>query len=64
MSITLQEVKQAYIEMYGEFFNTDEYSDFDEAFSSAWQSFDFVANATNEYDFAEAMTCLPQLTQY
>ena len=64
MGYTLQEVKQAYLEMYGKFFNEDEYSSFDEAFLSAWQSFDFVANATDEYEVAIGMTELCQLTQY
>jgi hypothetical protein len=61
---TYQQIKNAYVEVYGHFYNTDEYDSFDEAFQSALDYSDYVKKEKDEYEIAEAMTCLPQLTQY
>ena len=62
--ITFEAAKEAYTRQYGEFYNTDEYDTFDDAFRDAWDSFDFISGAKYLYDFVEGMTELPQLTQY
>lgn len=69
MSITLQEVKQAYISNYGEFYNKASFMNFDQAFESAWDSFNTVTNPNptedlTKHDFAQAMTECWQLAQH
>ena len=56
-------VKAAYLEFYGEFYN-DEFENFDQAFASAWRSFDYVPGATAPEHIAEAMCECWQLTQW
>lgn len=63
-TISFQEVKSAYVEMYGEFYDEQEFNNFDDAFQVAWDSFNYITNATDEYEFAQGMTELPQLTQF
>lgn len=63
-NLSFQSIKSAFVALYGEFFNNDSFESFDEAFSDAWQAFDFVAGAESAEDFAEAMCGLPQLSQW
>lgn len=56
-----QEVRSAYIEMYGEFYDESEFESFEDAFKIAWDSFDFISNATDPYEVAEGMTECSQL---
>lgn len=63
VKVTFEGVKSAYIELYGKFYNEEEFTNFDTAFLEAWHSFDYVSNASDEYDFAQAMTQCWQLQQ-
>ncbi len=59
-TVTINEVNAAFKEMYGEEeFNKSEFSDFDTAFLSAWESFDFLSGSEEleptEYDCAIVM---------
>lgn len=58
-----QEVKQAFISLYGKAIYNSAFADFDAAFKSAWDSFDFIAGATTPEEMAEGMTECWQLTE-
>lgn len=63
--ISFEQAKNAYVKLYGEFYNEQEFDNFNTAFKSAWDSFDFISNAEeDEYQFAEGMTKCWQLTQF
>ena len=62
--VSFQQAKEAYLELYGETYNTVEFESFDNAFLSAWNSFDFISNARDKYQFVQGMTDCWQLTQY
>lgn len=63
-AISFEQAKDTYVKLYGEFYNEREFDTFDTAFASAWNSFDFVENASNEYDFIKGMSECWQLTQF
>lgn len=60
--MTLKEVKTAFVQLYGNDVYSSEFDSFDQAFRSAWDSFDYVAGASTAEDFAQAMTDCWQLT--
>ena len=63
LTFSFQEVRSAYIEMYGEFYDESGFECFESAFKSAWDSFDFISNATDPYEVAEGMCNCSQLQQ-
>lgn len=63
MTVHYQEAKKTFINLYGDDSYNDVFSSFDEAFLSAWDSFDYISSATTIEEFAEGMSECWQLQQ-
>lgn len=55
MEITFEKAKETFARMYGDAIFNSKFSSFGEAFYSAWESVDFISNATTPEEFCEGM---------
>lgn len=62
-AISFQQAKNAYVELYGEFYNDAQFDNFDDAFKSAWESFDYISGASDGCEVAQGMCECWQLQQ-
>lgn len=62
-AINFRQAKDAYVELYGKFYNELEFDNFEDAFEDAWKSFDYISGASDEYELAQGMCNCWQLQQ-
>ena len=63
IAYTFNQIKQAFINLYGDSIYNQDFDSFDEAFQAALESFDFITNAESLEDFCQGVAECWQLTE-